>query len=118
MTSNIMIRGDSMDKETKRALELYRKDLVSLKDKVLQKREKELGKVAKINAELEETTEKDLEDLYSCGCISSKAYDKKLEQLREYKSSKSKDKPTALTEYLRMLENDIRNINMELKLDA
>lgn len=103
-----------MNKETLKALEMYRKDLVNIKEKILKKREKEKSKVLKINEKLEGTSERDLEDLYSLGCISSKTYDKKLEQLREYKSNKNRENPTALTEYLRMIDNDIKTISIEL----
>lgn len=104
-----------MNKETLKALELYKKDLINLREKALKKREKELSKTIKINAELEETTEQDLEDLYAVGCISEKQYDKKLEQLRDYKENKNKDKPTAITEYLRILDNEIWSLGEEIK---
>lgn len=99
------------------ALEMYKKDLIKIREKVLKKREKELLKTEIINVELEELTENDLQDIYGCGGMTKKQYECKLEQLRKYKEGRSKDKKTAITDYLRMLDRDIYSLDVEIRTE-
>lgn len=106
------------DEIATKGLELYNAELIKCMNKAVVKREKELIKLHKKNKELDGLTEYDLEDMYGYSMFSYAVYQDKLKELREYHESKIalKDVKTPLTEYIRMIGNEIHDITEEISM--
>ena len=98
------------------ALEMYKKDLVKLRAAVLKKREKEIIKLESKIKNIEELSEYELQELYGFDAISKKVYERRLNNLKEYEKNKEtfKYKPTALSLYLKMVNEDITNARLNI----
>lgn len=102
---------------TLKALEMYLSELEKLQGKAIVKRAKEIAKIEKRNAVLGDyRTEDNIADAYGYDVITAKERDQLLADLQEAKEAgqNALDAPTVLTEYLRMLRNDIRQIEVEI----
>ena len=102
-----------------KSLEMYKKDLLKIRAAALKKREKEVIKLEAKIKNIEELNEDELQESYGYGGISKKQYERRLENLKSYEENKEtfKDKPTALKLYLKLLDQDIWNIETNIKLD-
>lgn len=105
----------SIEKQTLAALQLYKKELEKLADRYQTKREREK---ARINAKFGciEFTRDGLADAYGYGSISRKEYEKAIDELEQSAEAKNiaEGITTVNTEMLRMLRNDIHNIENEI----
>lgn len=99
-----------------KALQMLKKDYEKLYERALKKREKE---VAKLQSKIEQSEwdEDSIQEAYGWGQITQKQYESLLAQLRESEDQKTnlESTPTALTEYLRMVKQEINNVSMEIE---
>ena len=106
------------DKTTLKALQHYKNDLEKLYQQVLKKRQKENEKLEKRKQELEiYKTEDDINDAYGYAEISATERDALILKFKEMEESNNAllNGKTVLKEYMRMLRNDIGNLEMELQ---
>ena len=99
-----------------KALQMLKKDYEKLYERALKKREKE---VAKLQSKIEQSEwdEDSIQEAYGWGQITQKQYESLLAQLRETEGKKAslESAATALTEYLRMVRQEINNVSMEIE---
>lgn len=99
------------------ALELWKKNSEATLEKTLKLREKEIVKrKAKVGKALEYESEDDIRELYGYGCITEKKCDELIDQFRMYHNNLEavENEPTALSEYIRMLQLDIFSVSKEI----
>lgn len=102
---------------TLHVLEMYLSNLEKLHKEAQSKRAKEIARIEKRNVVLGiYRTEDEIQDAYGWEFITAKERDQLLADLREAKEAgqNALDASTVLTEYLRMLRNDIRQIKTEI----
>lgn len=104
-----------VEKQTISALELYAKELRKLADKYAVKRDKEITKIDNKFGDIEFSRD-GLADAYGYGSITRAEYEKALDQMEQSADAKNVATgiKTTTSEILRMLRNDIRNIEYEL----
>lgn len=100
-----------MNEATYQALGLMLKDLQKIREKIKPKRGKEIEKLK--NIKKPDYTEEDLLVEYGYALITEAQYEKKLAALKEVEESPNK--PTALSEYLRILNRDIWSLKEEIR---
>ena len=105
----------NMEKE---ALEMYLKELIKLKSKAEAKLDKEIVKHnSKLNKIIEEySSVNDIEEAYGCGIITESKREKLLNLFENLDKAKEHRSATGL--YLKMLENDIKNIKREISFTS
>ncbi|GAB6170600.1 hypothetical protein JCM15765_08750 [Paradesulfitobacterium aromaticivorans] len=100
-----------------KALEMYLAELEKLQGKAIAKRAKEIAKIEKRTAVLSDyETEDEIQEAYGWEAITAKERDQLMDDLKAAKAAgqSALDEPTMLTEYLRMLRNDIRQMVTEI----
>jgi len=99
--------------------EMYKKDLEKIKTGIFIKREKEILRLESKIKNIEELSEDELQELWGMDCITKKVYERRLKNLRDFEQNKAtfKDSPTALSLYLKLLDKEIKDIDMNILLD-
>lgn len=101
------------------SLEMYKKDLGKIRAAVFMKREKEILKLESKIKKIEELSEDELQEMFGFDVITKSQYQHRLDNLREYEKNKEtfKDDPTVLSVYLQLLNKEIKNISLEIRLN-
>ena len=101
-----------------KALQVLKKDYEKLYERALKKRKKEMEKLQSQSKIGQLEWDKDsLQEAYGWGQITQSQYDSLLTQLRESEDKKVslQSVATVLTEYLKMLKQEINNVSMEIE---
>lgn len=101
---------------TMKALEMYKNDLIKIKNKAESKLQKE---VDKHNKEIDKILDdyksiNDINEAYGCGIISEKKRDKFIEIFEDADNARNYQSATGL--YVRMLNRNIKGIEIDLQM--
>jgi hypothetical protein len=111
-----MLGGCKGVSSTMKALEMYRNDLIKIKDKAECKFQKE---VDKHNKEIDKilngySSINDINDAYGCGSITEKRRSKFIEVFEDADKVRNYQSATGL--YIKMLNRDIKDVEIELQM--
>jgi hypothetical protein len=100
-----------------KALKIMLKEYEKLCTKYEKKRDDEVKKLVIVDEGLENTTYEELQELYGWGGISEAEFDRRRQELEDYKENKTKsvDKETPITTFLKYINKEICDIKNEVR---
>ena len=100
-----------------KCLKLFITELKRIRTRFEKNRVKELQEIIKIDEEMEQTSEGEIQDAYGYGCYDEEEYDRRMKAYRDYQDEKErmKDMPTIQTQMTKIINDCISDCNQEIE---